>query len=60
MTQQERFEQAKRNLKAFEMLHGNKYLYSISKAARTWNNKRAALQEAVASEYWTKEMEKAS
>lgn len=60
MTQQERFEQAKAALKAFEAKHGNRYLFSDTKAARAWNNKRAELQADVAEAYWTDEMGQAT
>jgi hypothetical protein len=59
-TQREVFEQAKAALKLFEAEHGNKYTYSDSKAARARNNQRAKLQDAVASAYWTDEMEAAN
>jgi hypothetical protein len=59
MTQQQRFENAKARLQAFEKRHGNRYLWPSNQRERALAVQHIQLQDRVSDAYWTEEMDAA-
>ena len=56
MTQQERFERAEAKLNAFRAKHGNRHIFPSNKYEMRLAERYTQLQDAVAKEFWTVEM----